>query len=87
MEESQEVMAAQVASFLQTEATRVAGQLLNILPQNSVLGPIEPINPKIRNFWQKYIILKLDFSLKNDIVENVLKNLSNNWSIDVDPLT
>ena len=74
-------------NFLQTEATRVAGQLLNILPQNSVLGPIEPINPKIRNFWQKRIILKLDFSLKNDIVENVLKNLSNNWSIDVDPLT
>jgi primosomal protein N' (replication factor Y) len=74
-------------NFLQTEADRVAAQLLQILPPESVLGPVEPINAKIRNFWQKHIILKLDFSLKNDIVENVLKNLSNNWSIDVDPLT
>ena len=74
-------------NFLQAESQRVADSLLKILPPEAIIGPIEPINAKIRNLWQKHIIIKLTKNTKSTIVENILKHLSSNWSIDVDPLT
>ncbi|MFA5318478.1 MAG: primosomal protein N' [Patescibacteria group bacterium] len=72
--------------FLLKESERVANQLKSI-PNIRVIGPVKPINEKIRNFWQRNVIIKLTDAQKNDIFKQVLTNLSNAWSIDVDPLT
>ena len=77
--------------FLQNETERIVYELRQALPEQKIIGPIQPINAKVRNFWQKHIILKLDQKLtdshKNDILKKILDNLNNAWSIDVDPLT
>ncbi|MDP3900133.1 MAG: primosomal protein N' [bacterium] len=73
--------------YLIKETNRVAQDLKKQLPLLNIIGPNQPINPKIRNFWQKNIVVKLDINQKNAILENILKDLSNSWSIDVDPLT
>ena len=78
-------------TFLLTESSRVANELRAKIPDIEIIGPIDPINAKIRNFWLKNIMIKfplnIDFSQKKVIIENIIKNLSNNWSVDVDPLT
>lgn len=73
--------------FLINETNRVAKTLRQKLPQLKIIGPTQPINAKIRYFWYKHLILKLDLNEKNAILEDILINLSNLWSIDVDPLT
>ncbi|MFH1326128.1 MAG: primosomal protein N' [Candidatus Falkowbacteria bacterium] len=77
--------------FLQNETERIVYELRQALSEQKIIGPIQPINAKIRNFWQKHIIIKLDPKLtdshKNDILKKILDNLNNAWSVDVDPLT
>jgi len=69
---------------------RLADELRNQFHDMEIIGPIDPINAKIRNFWLKNIIIKMpiniDFFSKNNIINNMIKNLSNYWSIDIDPL-
>lgn len=73
--------------MLAGEVNRVLRQLHGVLPANAVIGPIDPITPKKRGFWYRHIILKLAFSHNSATLENILKNLSTTWSIDVDPMT
>jgi len=77
-------------TFIQTESMRLADELRNQFHDMEIIGPIDPINAKIRNFWLKNIIIKMpiniDFFSKNNIINNMIKNLSNYWSIDIDPL-
>lgn len=74
-------------SILAGEVQRVMRQLHEVVPANAVLGPLEPLTPKIRGFWYRHILLKLAFSDHSAKLENILKHLSNFWSIDVDPMT
>ena len=72
--------------FLFKESERVADKLKTV-SNIQVIGPVKPVNEKIRNFWQRNVIIKLTDTQKNDIFKQILNNLSNSWSIDVDPLT
>ncbi len=83
-------------NYLIKESARVAKQLKEQnIKEIDIIGPVKPINEKIRNFWFRHIIIKLTLPYyqgltndpKNDIIEKILKNLPNYWSIDVDPLT
>jgi len=72
---------------LQKESEAVAETLKKSLTGQDVIGPFRPVPEKIRNFWQREIIVKLELNYKNDKLKNVLNNLSNEWSIDVDAIT
>ncbi|PIR93422.1 primosomal protein N' [Candidatus Falkowbacteria bacterium CG10_big_fil_rev_8_21_14_0_10_43_10] len=74
-------------NYLQKESAAMADKLRKGLPDAEIIGPVKPVNEKIRNFWQRNIIIKLTESQKNDMLKQILVNLSNAWSIDVDPLT
>lgn len=73
--------------MLDGEVNRVLKQLYDAVPANAVIGPLEPLTPKIRGFWYRHLLLKLAFSDNSAKLGNILKNLSNCWSIDVDPMT
>ena len=72
---------------LQIESAAVAAKLQKALAGQQVIGPLKPMPEKIRDFWQREIIIKLDLNFKDAILRNILSNLSNEWSIDVDSLT
>jgi len=72
--------------FLLKESLKVANELKNI-HNIQTIGPIKPINEKIRNFWLRHIIVKLPLNYHIDDLNKKLQELSSSWSIDVDPLT
>ncbi|OGF19110.1 primosomal protein N' [Candidatus Falkowbacteria bacterium RIFCSPHIGHO2_02_FULL_45_15] len=72
---------------LQAESLAAVAKLRNALTGQQVIGPLKPMPEKIRDFWRREIILKLDLNYNSAILKNILCNLSNEWSIDVDPLT
>jgi len=72
--------------FLLKESERVVNELKTISGIQAI-GPIKPINEKIRNFWQRNVIIKLPLQHNNQEIEKTLQGLSNAWSVDVDPLT
>lgn len=73
--------------FLIRESSSVARKLRATLPSGQIIGPIQPINEKIRNFWYRHVIIKLGPEYKDEKLDEILKNLPGSWSIDVDPLT
>ncbi|PIR92113.1 primosomal protein N' [Candidatus Falkowbacteria bacterium CG10_big_fil_rev_8_21_14_0_10_44_15] len=73
--------------YLQKASAAVAQKLNAALAGQEIIGPLKPMPEKIRDFWQREIILKLDLNYNHAILRNILCNLSNEWSIDVDSLT
>ena len=73
--------------YLLRESVKIAEKLKQEFAGQKIIGPIRPIPEKMRNFWQREIIIKLDLNYKNDKLENILRNLTGEWSIDIDPLT
>jgi primosomal protein N' len=95
--------------YLTRESLRVADKLKLELTGQKIIGPLKPTPEKIRDFWQREIIIKLaplncdgtaatevkpadyltgiELNYKNDKLKNILRDLTNEWNIDVDPLT
>ena len=73
--------------YLTRESLKIADKLKQELSCSKIIGPLKPTPEKIRDFWQREIIVKLELNSKNDKLESILRDLTNEWNIDVDPIT
>ena len=59
--------------FLQQEVARQLNYLKKILPPQNIIGPITPVNEKIREFWQRHIIIKINPHQNREQLKKILQ--------------